>query len=355
MKRLYFLLFTLFAVALTVEAQPKILYVGNKGADEILPSDSITVVYLEEAQMDVTYVEDDDVETTYNYSGFDAVFFGEAMSSSKVVAFGKTNKYPIPCVVLEPQAPRYNKWAWMNEATDETEWQEWREGGTGWDKLQIIDTSHYITDVFEEDEVITWTNAVHDNANYQVYAMGIDLNTYVPNAVPLAQNMNANITFPSLWALEANTKVTATDTLKHRMVIFGTHSRGVANDDDDSEDFGELYFTEDFMTIAVRSLLWVLGANVGIYDVESQPFKVSVFPNPVSDYAKLKFTLDKPEMVSLRVINIVGQTVDTIEEQYMNRGSNEIGISTGDLPGGLYLFVLEAGSNKYTGKINVVK
>lgn len=357
MKKLYFLLISLVAIVFTIGAQ-NVLYVGLVAENEMLPSDSFTVAILEDYGYTITYVEDDVVDGPYNYSSYDAVFYGESCSSSKVVPFGTTSKYPLPCVILEPLAPRSDKWGWVTWASDNlTYWKEDRDKLLGCNKIQIKDNTHYITSIFEQDEVLTWSNAPFDSVDFgmEFFAHGFDLTTFIPAAVPLGQNMSSGISLPCLWALEANTPVTASDTLKHRLVIWGLHAYGIADDKDDRETFGTVWAGEAYEPIIIRSLQWVLGANVGIHDVEKQQFQVAAYPNPVNDYLKLEFSLDKPEMVSVNVINIVGQTIETIEKQYMSSGLNKIEINTTDLHGGLYMFILEAGSKTYTGKFNVVR
>jgi hypothetical protein len=353
MKKLYLFMFLLIAIVFSVAAQKKILYIGMQTIDKILPSDSFTVDFLSNPDYTITYIEDDAVEVTYNYSPYDAVVFGESCASSRVVAFGNTNKYPVPCMILEPLAVRDDKWGWVTNR--ELHWQENREGLLGWDKIQIKNNTHYITSVFDQDEVVQWSTATYDADNYQLYAHGFDLNTYIPSAIPLGQNMSSAITFPCLWALEPNTVVKASDTLKHRMIIWGTHAYAIANDDADDPNYRSIYATEGYKTLVARSLQWVLGSDVGIFDVTKNNFQVSAYPNPVNDQIRLEFSLDRPEMVSVRVVNIVGQTIKDTGKQYLPSGSNKIEINTRDLHGGLYMFILEAGSKTYTGKFNVVK
>lgn len=196
MKKIYSLLFALFALAFTLGAQKNILYIGATALGEELPSDSITMIYLEDAGYTVTYKDDDSVKVTYDYSGYDAVVFGESISSSKMTAFGNFDLYPAPCVMLEPLAPRDDKWGWLAGDIERLYWQKNREGLAGWDKIQILDNTHYITSVFTENEAVLWSTAPYNFDNYQVYAHGFGIDHYITGAVPLGQNMSSAVTFP---------------------------------------------------------------------------------------------------------------------------------------------------------------
>ena len=337
------------------EKEGSILYVGATAPAEILPSDSSLMAMLKEAGYGIWYVDDDDVKVTYDYSPFPAVVYGESVSSSKVVNFGTFDLYPAPCVMLEPLAVRDDKWGWVTDR--ENHFQENREGLTGWDKIQILDNTHYITSVFTEDEAVLWSTAPYNFDNYQVYAHGFAVNNYITGAMALGQNMSSGVTFPCLWALEKGTVINDTVTLTHRLVVWGTHAKGMADDDDDSPAFGTIYKTAGVDTFVVRSLRWVLGAGpgVGINTPEKQSFSVNYYPNPAYDYVNLEFTLERPVPVSVRIVNIIGQTIKNIQVQNVTRGLNHIEISTRDLSSGLYLFVLDAGTRSCTGKIRVTK
>ncbi len=356
MRKLYFIAFSLLAMAMTIAAQPKIIYLGavNPSESSPLPSDSAIMAYLEEVGgMDVTYVDDDDVQVTYDWSPYDAAVYGESCSSNRLPGF-KDDNYPLPCVSLEPLVPRENIWAW---APDRDNWnlhfQENREKLLGWDKLQITDASHFITDVFDQDEVITYSTA--DTTDWECFAIGIDLTTYVPAAVPLATNMSSGTTFPCLWAMEAGTVVPGGDTLDHRLVINGTHAKTLAIDDDEHPDFGTITITDDFLNIILRSVRWVLGAEVGINDTRIPDRGVSLYPNPVTGQAMLSFHLDEPGPVSVKFFNLVGQQVRSVDAGIRTAGENTVRIQSVGLPAGMYLYMLEAGQDKYTGKFQVVK
>ncbi len=358
MRKIYFAVFGLLAMAMSVAAQPKIIYLGinNPAEKQPLPSDSAIMAYLEEVGgFDVTYKDDDDVQVTYDWSPYDAAVYGESCSSNRLVGF-KDDKYPVPCVSLEPLVPRDNVWAWAPTRENwDLHFQENREVLLGWDKLQITDETHFITNVFTKDQVITWSTAPADASSYQVYAVGIDVQAYVPDAVPLAVNMSSGTSFSCLWAMEAGTVVPNGDTLDHRLVINGTHEYGLADDHDDSPNFGDIYITEDFRNIILRSVRWVLGAEVGINDPGTFNRGVSLYPNPASGQAELSFRMDRAGQVSLKVFNLVGQQVRLVDAGFRTSGRNTVRLRTDGMPAGMYLYMLEAGPERYTGKFQVAR
>jgi len=95
--------------------------------------------------------------------------------------------------------------------------------------------------------------------------------------------------------------------------------------------------------------------NVGINDYEDRFSRVSVYPNPVSGEAKLTFNVDTPGTVKVKVINLVGRTVQEQEKEFRVPGPNEIRIHTGDLQEGIYLYILETGYENFTGKFQVIR
>jgi hypothetical protein len=80
------------------------------------------------------------------------------------------------------------------------------------------------------------------------------------------------------------------------------------------------------------------------------------WPNPVRDRALFRFAARSDATVSLRVYDITGRRVAQLEE--FSRGDGIIRTApwfTDDVPSGIYLVVLEAGAERLTRKVTVLK
>ncbi|MCG8685337.1 MAG: T9SS type A sorting domain-containing protein, partial [Desulfobacterales bacterium] len=100
---------------------------------------------------------------------------------------------------------------------------------------------------------------------------------------------------------------------------------------------------------------WELEINTGFGFVKLSKPNIKLYPNPVSDYAKLKFTLDKKEEVSLSVYSVTGKKINNYITRKLEKGENEIEINTSVLGKGIYFYRLGVGGQFYTGKIIVAK
>lgn len=78
----------------------------------------------------------------------------------------------------------------------------------------------------------------------------------------------------------------------------------------------------------------------------------SLFPNPANHSAQLSFNLVNDNDVEVTVINIVGQTVDTIR-QAGTRGQNNVTVDLSNLSNGVYLLNVKAGEAKITTRLLV--
>ncbi len=316
-----------------------LLYAGAGDPATMEPSDSLLVDYLTKAGYNVKYVSHNDIGVAgYDYSSYEALIVGESTSSSKIVPFGKDDNYPIPLVSLEGFGVKSDKWGWL---TSNDNFQESRTAVENME-MKILDNSHYITQDLEVDQVVSLSTA---DPSSSIYAWGLGIGTDVPGAIALGQNTNAEITEPMLWAVPINTMLGASGQVNsNRLVIFAANAKGL----DEA--------TDDFNMLVERSLEWVLGAgsttSAPVVKAESD---VLVYPNPTRDNAKVRFTVDNTQEVSLSLFNMLGQKLQISSPQVYPSGTHEIDIRSRDLNEGLYIYVLQVGKDVHKGKLNVIK
>jgi hypothetical protein len=91
--------------------------------------------------------------------------------------------------------------------------------------------------------------------------------------------------------------------------------------------------------------------NTGINDATSNLSFVNLFPNPAKDEAVLSITMDKSERASVKMYDLLGKHISTVEKE-LTAGENTISINTTDLKNGVYFIQVEAGAK--TNKIKMV-
>jgi outer membrane protein Omp28/type IX secretion system substrate protein len=97
--------------------------------------------------------------------------------------------------------------------------------------------------------------------------------------------------------------------------------------------------------------------NVGIYVGinELTDAEVKVYPNPLSDAAKVSFNLRSNQSVSMNVYSVLGELVIRQQAREYGAGNNIIEINAGNLTSGMYYVELVIGANRVTHKISVSK
>ena len=91
--------------------------------------------------------------------------------------------------------------------------------------------------------------------------------------------------------------------------------------------------------------------------IETNTYKFSVYPNPVSSATTISFSLAQSAKVSLRVFDLNGRLITTLANEEMQAGAHEIKWNTTSkpVPSGVYLLRIEADKYVMTRKITVVK
>jgi hypothetical protein len=82
---------------------------------------------------------------------------------------------------------------------------------------------------------------------------------------------------------------------------------------------------------------------------------VSVYPNPVSDMARIGFTIGQQERVSIELTNNLGQRVMDLSGQTYSAGSHTVTLDAAGLNAGLYFCTVTAGSHRETLRMVVVR
>ncbi len=95
--------------------------------------------------------------------------------------------------------------------------------------------------------------------------------------------------------------------------------------------------------------------DYGAWNDDEFEASVGIFPNPAVNHTTLTFDLATASPVDIRIMNLEGRIVKTVNERTFQAGENSLQISTTDLAGGTYFVAARAGEAYGVAKLVVVK
>jgi hypothetical protein len=125
--------------------------------------------------------------------------------------------------------------------------------------------------------------------------------------------------------------------------------RGKLNDPVDSVN------CNDFRIPFPINARWAADPNSVRRAVNSSFSISSAQPNPFTGSTTLAFNMKRRENVNIRVMNILGETVEVLQNGVLNAGSQTATWKAGNAPAGVYFFSVQAGTNYETRKMMLVK
>ncbi len=128
-----------------------------------------------------------------------------------------------------------------------------------------------------------------------------------------------------------------------------------------SIEFGDTLGVITFVPTVVSGYLRY--GEVGIDDVQPLPTEFALksnYPNPFNPYTKIDFDLPNPELVNIKIYNILGQNVRTLISDYKEAGYHSVvwdGLNnTGRIcPSGVYFYRMTAGDFSETKKMMLIR
>ncbi len=79
------------------------------------------------------------------------------------------------------------------------------------------------------------------------------------------------------------------------------------------------------------------------------------YPNPFNATTTLRFSVGTTDLWSLRVFDITGRLVETLNDEHINPGEHEINWHAENVSSGLYFVQLQSGNNVQTQKLILLK
>ena len=83
--------------------------------------------------------------------------------------------------------------------------------------------------------------------------------------------------------------------------------------------------------------------------------EITAYPNPVSDFAMIKFTLAERTQINVAVYDVMGRQVAVLAEQVFEAGTHRLPFDASNLATGVYLYRVELPTGVETGRMSVVR
>ena len=79
------------------------------------------------------------------------------------------------------------------------------------------------------------------------------------------------------------------------------------------------------------------------------------YPNPFNPSTTINYQLPEQSFVSIKVYNMLGETISVLKNEYQNSGSYSLEFDGSDLPSGTYLYKIQAGAYYEVKKMLLIK
>lgn len=96
-----------------------------------------------------------------------------------------------------------------------------------------------------------------------------------------------------------------------------------------------------------------LDTHAGIEEISTSLSDVLIFPNPADDAADVEFELNAAERVTLNLVSVLGQTLQTKTAE-LNPGRQSLKLSLNEIPNGCYFVTISADGTRINKKIQVM-
>ncbi|MCP4633912.1 MAG: T9SS type A sorting domain-containing protein [candidate division Zixibacteria bacterium] len=80
-----------------------------------------------------------------------------------------------------------------------------------------------------------------------------------------------------------------------------------------------------------------------------------IYPNPFNATTMMIFNIEKPMIVKIKAVNLIGQVIEEISEQYYFAGRHEITWDASKYSSGVYFLKFEAGNQSDARKVTLLK
>ena len=79
------------------------------------------------------------------------------------------------------------------------------------------------------------------------------------------------------------------------------------------------------------------------------------YPNPFNPTTKIRYSIIKPDVVRIKIYDVLGRDVKTLTNEYMQAGTYEVQFNASGIASGIYLYRIESGNFIQTKKMILLK
>ncbi|MCX6150828.1 MAG: T9SS type A sorting domain-containing protein [Ignavibacteriales bacterium] len=79
------------------------------------------------------------------------------------------------------------------------------------------------------------------------------------------------------------------------------------------------------------------------------------FPNPFNPSTTIKYSISKPEKINIKIYSPIGEEISILVDEYQNSGVHEIKFNANNMPSGIYIYRITAGSYSSSKKMILLK
>jgi len=129
-------------------------------------------------------------------------------------------------------------------------------------------------------------------------------------------------------------------------------------DDEGNQIINYMNWSDVSLTVFEREVARMVALSTGVSSSHSVPDEFSLlqnYPNPFNPVTNIRYVLPKSEFVTLTIFNLMGQEVAGLVNSVQAAGVHRASWNASNLPGGLYLYKLQAGSFSATRKLLLQK
>jgi hypothetical protein len=345
MKTIYTKFLMMFVLLFLIShfsfGQKTIMFLGRENSPDSYAADRDMVDSLTAWGYTIDYWDDSDFQTiTPDYTGVSGIFVNEPVDSKTVGGFGPDrDNYPVPMITTEGWAPRTDRsgWGWVPGEADMVTAASYSDK-----ELSIIikDNSHYITEIFNLEEVVQWSSNTTDE--FTVSALS-EVNVQYTGKLAKNYALADDATHWNLITIEP-------PELPNRVVYWGISSTGL-----NGAGLTEHYGTPDYYKIMKRACEWAYdtaGVSTGVNkQIAAEQFSLRVFPNPASEQVSISFNTPGDADAEVILYNITGSQVEILLDKHVQTGENIIRINAEKYAAGVYFVKLQIDGNSSYAKL----
>lgn len=228
------------------------------------------------------------------------------------------------------------------------------DSGKSWDSRLVTADPPYDIHVFNENEAYALTSDIEKNYNIEVLKTsnrGIDWTVEILDVFGTVSAISFRNNFEG-WAAMGRDKL-----------ALNTFDGGKAWDYYPLPDSTAVYDVQ--FVDSLNGFMVGEGGSFFVYQPQ-EPSSVIDFskltnpdhfhlfqnyPNPFNAQTEIKYALENESFISLKLFNLLGEEINTLDNGWRSRGIHSISIELNDLPSGVYLYQLQISERSITRNI----